>query len=357
MQSGCPQRLVMDNIVYSLQRAGGGSVYWSNLQSRLIEDPTLDVEIIERTDAVNNIIRAKQGHACSTNGVNHDLPLRIDEIRKVPVSGKCLFHSSDYRLGVGRGCINITTVYDFICKKYYSGITQHFSIWQISRAVRHSQGLICISESTKRDLLEYIPSAASIPTTVICLGFDSTYTYRSVARLKQVAFIGSRGSSYKNFQIAVDSVALVPDLELVIIGSPLTHEEEMMLQARIPGRYKSVVFPSSNEICGLFNESVALLYLSEYEGFGLPVLEAMASGLPVIALNTSSIPEVGGNAAKLLDEPAPEEIACIIKDLMDNDAGFELTVKEGLAQAALFSWDRTARETRMFYDEMWKTHE
>jgi len=110
-------------------------------------------------------------------------------------------------------------------------------------------------------------------------------------------------------------------------------------------------------MCRLFNESTAFLYLSEYEGFGLLAFEAMASGLPVIALNTSSIPEVEGNAAKLPDSPSPERIACVIKDLMDNDAGFELTVKEGLAQVVLFSWDRTARETSEFYDEMWRAHQ
>lgn len=348
-------RLVLDNIVFSLQKTGGGSVYWANLEQSCVDDERFDVAIIEREDAAANLSRQSMDIGKQLIVDAGHIPLRLDEVRSVPSEVHGLFHSSFYRFGKGRSCINVTTVHDFICMKQYSGLLKWFSFWQIARAVKHSKAVICITESTKQDLLHYLPSAKEKLIEVIHQGFDNrVYTYEPCERLNQVVFIGARKVGYKNFKAAVESVSLLPHTRLIIIGSPLSSEEEAMLSEALPGRFEATGFLPASDICNIFRSSIALLYLSEYEGFGVPPLEAMASGLPVIALNRSSIPEVVGDAAILLENANPEAVAKRISELLVDKDLFRNLVSKGLDRASLFSWERTADKTKEFYRRVWR---
>lgn len=351
--------VIQDNMVFSLQRAGGGSVYWSHLQQSCVDDSKIKLSIIERPDALDNASRKYM----NLDGVSvlpqPNYHLRIDEIRKIAVreSVPTLFHSSFFRFGVGDNCINITTVHDFICKRQYSGFVKHFSFWQIRRAVAHSDALIVISESTKKDLLAFIPEASRLPIEVIPQGYGSEFSYKGRAsREKRAVFIGARGVAYKNFKAAVEAVSLTDGITLCVIGSPLTDAESSMLDSMLPGRYESYVYPTSEEICDIFNSSTALLYLSEYEGFGIPPLEAMASGLPVIAINTSSIPEVVGDAGILLETCDSVQVARELNGLLASQSYFNDVVLRGIEQASKFSWERTAELTKQYYRYIWEGH-
>jgi len=100
----------------------------------------------------------------------------------------------------------------------------------------------------------------------------------------------------------------------------------------------------------LYRGASALLYPSRYEGFGLPLLEAMACGTPVIAARASSIPEVTGEAAILLDPDDSEAWMCAIRSVLDSDATARRLGEAGRHRASLFSWRRTAEETLMVYE-------
>ncbi|PHM07757.1 hypothetical protein CK516_25020 [Nostoc sp. 'Peltigera malacea cyanobiont' DB3992] len=106
----------------------------------------------------------------------------------------------------------------------------------------------------------------------------------------------------------------------------------------------------SNELVALFySKADVFVYPSHYEGFGLPVLEAMTLGAPVISSNTSSIPEVTGDAAILVDPNNPVQLAeAILKVISDSQLRQEL-INKGKARAKLFSWERTAKETLNAY--------
>ena len=93
----------------------------------------------------------------------------------------------------------------------------------------------------------------------------------------------------------------------------------------------------------------ALVFPSLYEGFGLPVLEAMACETPVITSNTSSIPEIGGDAARYFDPGSVEGITAAIRDVVRDGSLQEEMRERGQAQAARFSWERAARETTEVY--------
>jgi alpha-1,3-rhamnosyl/mannosyltransferase len=113
-----------------------------------------------------------------------------------------------------------------------------------------------------------------------------------------------------------------------------------------------VQFPghvSDEELVALYQMATCLVFPSLYEGFGLPVLEAMMAGCPVITSNTSSLPEVAGNAALLIDPLQAEEIEEAMECLLRDDALRKKMSEEGLLWASHFSWQETARLTRETY--------
>ncbi|MEK7518706.1 MAG: glycosyltransferase family 1 protein, partial [Patescibacteria group bacterium] len=103
-----------------------------------------------------------------------------------------------------------------------------------------------------------------------------------------------------------------------------------------------------NDLVALYSGAEALVYASLYEGFGLPILEAMQAGCPVATSNISSMPEVAGDAAVLVDPREPQDIAKGIEKVLSNR---ESWIKKGFARAKEFSWERTAKRTLEVYRE------
>lgn len=143
----------------------------------------------------------------------------------------------------------------------------------------------------------------------------------------------------------------------LVIAGGLPRPDERMFEdlpalARQLDVDETVLFPGPlavEDLPAVYRGASAFVYPSRYEGFGLPPLEALACGVPVIACNTSSLPEVVGNAAYLVDPDDPRALgAAILTVLVNEDVAEDLRGK-ALAQAAKFSWEKTARETAMAY--------
>ena len=219
-----------------------------------------------------------------------------------------------------------------------------------------ANGFIFVSNSTRKDFGEFYPElAVRSPTAVIWHGNNFDNANRIEGKKKnQVLFVGAR-DGYKNFKGAVESFRLVAsdltDLKLVVAGPPPQHSE-LSLVHDLHQRVDWVTYPDENELRKIYAESVALMYVSKYEGFGMPIVEAMSQGCIPVAINHSSLPEIMGDAGILLNSSDPHEIGqAISRCCKDNDFS-KVKVRIGEARSKTFMWEKCAKEVLSFYQEL-----
>ena len=270
-----------------------------------------------------------------------------------------IFHSSYYRIADQKDVANIVTVYDFTYEKYCSGLPRYVHSWQKKRAIKNSDGIICISENTKNDLIKFNPNIDENKIQTIYLSADESFellespkdglkkVFKELIDKKYVLYVGDR-SDYKNFDIAVKTTQQIHNCILVIVGGGALRDGETKLLQKDYFHYQGI---SAEDLNILYNNAFCLLYPSSYEGFGIPVLEAMRAGCPVVSTNLSSIPEVAGDAGLLVNNIKVEEFVKEIEKLEDNEFRDKIIAK-GLEQSKKFSWDRCFEETFEFYKEV-----
>lgn len=343
--------LVLDSIIHTLQKAGGISVYFSELYNRLAAlDLKYSIYLYSNTSKILNEY-SQENIAEIKRGV---VPPSIYRYLDVYLPKSCtVFHSSYYRLPVffqRKKVKVITTVHDFTYEYYMKGLNAKVHFWQKRRAILASDVVVCISENTKKDLLHFIPEARDKDIRVIYNGVSESFavTEQNKNKKKNIIFIGSR-VSYKNFSALVTAMSQLSDYNLVIVGGgSLTSEELIGLESSCRGRYKHLNFVDNDKLNQLYNQAHCLVYPSLYEGFGIPAIEAMKAGCPVIAANASSLPEVCGKAAILLDNISGKNISDAVFSLEDSEF-YESLVKRGFANSKRFSWDKTFQELSKIY--------
>jgi glycosyltransferase involved in cell wall biosynthesis len=237
----------------------------------------------------------------------------------------------------------------------------------VRRTARRATAIVTPSESSKRDVerLYRIPAGR---VRAIPLGVDQDFRQPvppEVARALReryrlggdpfVLFVGKLARR-RNLPMLVEAFAdarrrLATPHRLVLAGAdPLGIAPSLTALApddalRLAGHV------SEDDLRALFHEAEAFVYPSAYEGFGLPVLEAMAAGTPVLTIANSSLAEVAGDAALLLPEATRESLAVTLAQLLADPARRHELTKRGRARAALFSWRRTAQETLAVLEE------
>ena len=231
--------------------------------------------------------------------------------------------------------------------------------WSL-RAARH---VITISHATKRDLINWY-GADPNRITVTHLGCSSIFTppadpqvvaavtaHYGLGQRPYLLYIGTV-QPRKNLSRVIDALALTIaagyDLDLVIAGKRGWLSEPIERRAGelgIANRVHFTGFVADADLPALLAGALAFVFPSLYEGFGMPVVEAMACGTPVITSTSSSLPEIAGDAALLVDPLDTNAIAAAIMRLSD-DQDLRATLRQrGLARAHLFNWETCARQT------------
>lgn len=342
--------IIYDNIIYSLQKSGGISVYWKILEDLIQINNRLVYKGREK-----NIFYTKRKNEIFVNS-----NLLFERYKNQKFKEDCIepfiFHSSYYRYCKNKNAINITTVHDFTYELFRKDLKSNLHKIQKKNAVMHSDGVICISENTKRDLYKYYPNYKG-QVRVIYHGYDNkTFNYRNNnQKTKNVLFVGSR-ANYKGFDFTINLISKLPSLRLKIIGGgTLSETEKRKLDTLLPQRYEYLGFVSNENLANLYNESFALFYPSEYEGFGFPIIEAQACGCPVICQAKSCIPEVSGDKCIYVDSSDFNKSILEIKKL-ENMEFYKNLQNEGLQNVKRFSWDKCIQETQDFYNDLYNRH-
>jgi mannosyltransferase len=219
-----------------------------------------------------------------------------------------------------------------------------------------ADGYIFVSKSTRNDFAEFYPKLfKSKPSKTIWHGCN--FAERKGKNQKQTQkflFVGSR-NGYKNFITAAQAFCKVADdnknCTLVIAGAPPKLSELEILK-NYENRISWVNFPNEKHLKNLYAESIALLYVSTYEGFGMPLLEAMSQGCIPIAGNHSSIPEVLDNAGIIINCDCVSELAEAMKICLIQDSSIQNLIKRGFERASYFRWNKSAKLTMEFYKEL-----
>jgi len=294
--------------------------------------------------------------------------------RLIPDAG--LFHATEHLLLPLRGVPTVLTVHDLIFRRYPAH-HKPLNRWYLNATMplfcRRADHIIAVSEQSRRDVIE----AYGVPPDKITVIYEAADPCFRPQPPEVIAAVRSRYGLPERYLLFVGTIEPRKNLgrilvaferlaaagltdALVIVGKRGWLYDDFFARLESSPAKDAVIFPGfvpDADLPAVYAGAQALAFPSEFEGFGLPVLEAMACGTPVVCSNTSSLPEVTGDpsagskeAAALLIDPLDvaaltDALARVVQDkaLRDQMAG------RGLAQAARFSWERAARETVAVY--------
>jgi glycosyltransferase involved in cell wall biosynthesis len=257
-------------------------------------------------------------------------------------------------------CPVVITIHDLIAVNFpHLEPDSDYTIRILNQAVERADRLICVSHATKADLLQHYPHVAEKTTVIhhgssfpICLEAQRDDIFEEPMFL----YVGRR-TTYKNFPLLLRALSRAcrshPRIRLHIAGSPLTDEERWQIHfLGLSDRVNVTVYPNEQELHRLYRHSMALLYPSRLEGFGLPPLEAMACGTLAVTSNVSSLPEIVGDGGILLNPD--DELAwtdCILQ-IANNSIERPALIERGKRRASTLSWEQSAKSHIELYKEL-----
>ena len=283
--------------------------------------------------------------------------------------GLDVLHSPDFIPPHRPSCRSVITVHDLAFLLYPHFLTKESARYygHIDEAVRWTDHIIAVSQSTRRDTIQHL----GVPEDKITVVHEAANPiFRPIDRQEARDQVRDRHGVDAPFVLFVSTIEPrknVPTLLRAMWQLIECYKEEVHLvlaggkgwlfedafavvdELDLDGRVHFVGRVTSEELLSLYNAAELLAHPAFYEGFGLPPLEAMACGLPVIASNVASLPEVVGDAGLLIDPHDIDELTVAMwRILNDPDLRQEL-IDKGQRQAARFSWERAARETLEIY--------
>lgn len=265
----------------------------------------------------------------------------------------------------------ITTVHDvnldytypkksrYVLNRYYCEVVR-------KAVITNSKVIIAGSSFTAKELREYLRTAGkSVYTIVVPYAVSNNFRRLPQKERSHENYFLCLGdfTPRKNIPSVLEAFSLLPqemqaEYKLKVVVSSSLPKISLLRKAREFGiipRLEILENVPLQSLVHLYNGSAAFLYPSLYEGFGIPILEAMACGCPVITANRSATKDVGGSAAYLVDPESVVEIASAMKAIVGQPKLKKLLRQKGIERAKLFSWKLTAQRTLEIYEKTFKT--
>ena len=250
------------------------------------------------------------------------------------------------------------TIYDLIKEKFYYEVYKKEKINKI-KYFDYMNKIICISENTKKDLLNYYNLSEELVEVVhLGVSFNKSYAEINLKFFEEpyILFVGDRAryKNFKNFILAyAKSERLKKDFNILCFGgNSFTIEEiNFFTENNINNKIKQIN-GSDLELNFAYKKAKCFVFPSLYEGFGLPLLEAMNMDCPVICSNTSSFPEVTMNSAVMFDPSNIENIMYEIENVVYDDKKISELISKGRNNIKNFSWEMCADKTEKVYKKI-----
>jgi glycosyltransferase involved in cell wall biosynthesis len=373
-------RVTIDGIIYQRRPSGGISrIYNEILPLMCGMDETLAIDLL--VDPGRGPLKQSLPTHQRINPVHRriaDLTARVHPVSWLPPQlwykvarlisnytggnpGKnAIWHTTFYTHCKGWPGYRIVTVYDMISELFPQPYNR--SIRQAKEAtLPQSDVIICISERTRQDLLEYYSQLDTSQTYVIPLGVSEIFRPLSTAErvvlplpvtASYILYVGGRGGIHKNFDRLLQAYSQWKhhkDIQLVVVGRIWSSQEEMRLaELKLENHVKLLNDVDDEMLLQLYNQAEAFVYPSLYEGFGIPILEAMKCACPVIAAHIPTSTEVGGECPIYFD---PLNIDSLINafDRVLAEGRTPERIQIGLEQAKRYTWGKTAQATLAVY--------
>jgi glycosyltransferase involved in cell wall biosynthesis len=291
------------------------------------------------------------------------------------LAGMNVFHCSDVLLHKQQGVGTVVTVYDLstlLFPEFHVRSTVELHATKMHFVRKQADLVIATSENTRRDVIKHLGVP---PERVHVVHAAAGEQFRPIKDASAVATVTHRyGLEPNRYLLTVGTLEprknqkrlvevfhvlsqreAAQGLKLVLAGRKGWLYDDLFRRVEELGLREHVVFTGAvpeQDLPALMNGALLFIYPSLYEGFGLPVLEAMACGVPVITSNVSSLPEVAGDAAVLVNPCDVQELAEAIQHLITNRETRQALREKGFAQAGRFSWERAAVETLQMYSAL-----
>lgn len=305
------------------------------------------------------------------------LPRRMDNVflwtharipwhlRRHPVD---LLHGTFYTLPAVCPCPAVVTLHDITFDLHPEWFTRRarLAFGFAAASARRARHVLTVSESSRRDICDRYGVDPSRVTAIPLAADESFARVDDERRLREVRARHATGDRFllhvgaisprRNIPRLLEAFArvraLAPDLTLALAGPvepPSAPLEPLIARLGLEGAVRLMGYVPTADLPALYSAALAVVYPSLYEGFGLPVVEAMACGAPVVAGNTSSLPEVAGDAALLVDPLDTEALTQAIRSVVESRELRAHLSRAGGERAASFRWEETARRTLEVY--------
>jgi len=366
--------VIVDGLVYQLQERGGISRLFSEIMPRMCDvDDSLKMLLLTQGRLRQPLpVHRSITHRAIPPMERYLKPKRIWKsavpsvnrlIRQLWVgSGEGrIWHSTYYsvpNMWQGR---SVATLHDMIFERFpefFKGRNADLFRETKRRCVESAQAIICVSETTRREVRNFY-NLGNDRLHVVPNAYSDVF--RRIEQFDQnefpigepfLLYIGKR-SKYKNFDLLIEAYASwtgKKDIALVLVGCrPWSDQEKKQLdRLNIHNRVHILSSVTDEELCRLYNRAVAFVYPSLYEGFGIPLLEAMACGCPIIASRIPSTLEVAGDYPIYFNPTDAEELRASLETALSEGRRPERLLL-GLEKTASYSWDHTAKKTLKVY--------
>lgn len=370
LRPGYNVRIAFDYQVFCRQRYGGVSRYFFELAREVTRQHEADVTVVAPLYCNEYLRQASEVHVLGRYVPMIPRAVRLVQFinamavqRAFHMVRPDIVHETYYckRRLAPRGVPVVVTVYDMIHEKYaqyFSG--RNMTAKDKAAAVARADHVICISESTKRDLMEIL-RLPSEKISVIHLGFTSPAVDEVSGQGESlpmnrpfVLYVGNR-DGHKNFVRLLEAYGTSSRVSsgyglTCFGGGPFTNDESAMIQRLgLDGSQVRQLAGDDRLLARIYRGASLFVYPSLYEGFGIPPLEAMSHGCPVVCSNTSSIPEVVGDAGEYFEPGNVDSIRAAIERVAESQIRREELIAKGRERLRCFGWDRCAEQTLDVY--------